>query len=97
MKRNESDRAKVFGCSIRCVPSGVTVLVCGYGQIVINGNIVLFATFMTDIWVPLGSDKNFIVHLPHCHKTAPRHERKTRVLKTFSILNFMFQLTFKLN
>ena len=78
------------------VPWSFTILVFGYGQIVIDGNIELFATLMIDILVPLGFDKNFIVHLPHCHKTTPKHERKNRVLKTCSVSNFIFW-TFAVN
>ena len=57
---------------------------------VIDGNIELFATFMTDVWVPLGLDKNFDPHLQHCHSTTPKHDKKIKDLKSHSNSHLIF-------
>ena len=46
--------------------------------------------FMTDMWVPLGLDKNFVPHLQHCQNTTPKHDKKTETLKSWSNSQFIF-------
>ena len=66
------------------------VFVNGYGQIVMDGNIVLPVAFITEMWVPFGLDKNFVPHFQHCHNTTPKHKRKIKIRKRRSVVHFIF-------